>query len=41
MAVVPVDAVQCYDRVNHVIMVLVWYALIGKLSPILVLLTCI
>ena len=40
MAVVLVDAAQCYDRVNHVIMVLVWYALIGNMGPILVLLAC-
>ena len=40
MAVVSVDAAQCYDRVNHVIMALVWYALIGKMGPIPVLLTC-
>ena len=40
MVVVSVDAAQCYDRVNHVIMTLVWYALIGKMGPILVLLHC-
>ena len=40
MAVVSVDAAQCYDRVNHVIMALVWCALIGKMGPILVLLAC-
>ena len=39
MAVVSVDAAQCYDRVNHVIMALAWYALIGKIRPILVLIT--
>ena len=38
MAVVSVDTAQCYDRVNHVIMAFVWYALIGKMGPILVLL---
>ena len=40
MTVVWVDAPQCYNRVNHVIVALVWYALIGKLGPVLVLLTC-
>ena len=39
-AVVSVDAAQCYDRVNHVIMALVWLALIGNMAPILVLLHC-
>ena len=40
MVVVSVDAAHRYDRVNHMIMALVWYALIGKIGPILVLLTC-
>ena len=40
MAVVSVDAAQYYNRVNHVVMALVWYALIGKMGPILVLLHC-
>ena len=40
MAVVSVDTAQCYDIVNHVIMALMWYALIRKLGPITVLLTC-
>ena len=40
MAVVSVDAAQCYDRVNHVIMSLVWMALLGTMAPILVLLHC-
>ena len=41
MTVVLVDAAQCYDRVNHFIMSLVlWYALIGKLGLIAVLLAC-
>ena len=39
VAVVSVDVVQCYDRMNHVIMALVWYALKGKMGPILVLFT--
>ena len=39
MVALSVDAAHCYDRVNHVIMALVWYALIGKLGPITVLLT--
>ena len=29
MSIVSVDAAQCYDRVNHIIMSLVWFALIG------------
>ena len=40
MAVVSVDAAQCYDRVNHVIMSLVWLALIRHLGPIAVMLSC-
>ena len=40
MAVVSVDAAQCYDRVNHMIMAFFWHALIGKMGPILVLLHC-
>ena len=40
MSVVSVDAAQCYDRVNHVNMFLVWLALIGVVGPIKVLLHC-
>ena len=40
MAVVSVGRAQCYGRVNHMIMALVWYALIGKLGPIAGLPTC-
>ena len=40
MSIVSVDAAQCYDRVNHVIMSLVWLALIGVVGPIKVLLHC-
>ena len=40
MAVVSVDAAQCYNRVNHVIMSIVWLALIGTMAPIRVLLHC-
>jgi hypothetical protein len=40
MVVVSVDVVRCHDRVNNVIMELVWYALIGKLGPIAVVLHC-
>ena len=29
MSNVSVDAAQCYDRVNHIIMSLVWYSLMG------------
>ena len=38
MSIVSVDAAQCYDRVNYVIMSLVWLALIGVVGPIKVLL---
>ena len=40
MNVVSVDAAQCYDRVNHIVMSLVWLALIGAVGPIKVLLHC-
>ena len=40
MSIVPVEAAQWYDRVNHVIMSLVWLALIGVVGPIKVLLHC-
>ena len=40
MSIVSVDAAQCYDRVNHVIMSLVWLALIRVVGPIKVLLHC-
>ena len=39
-AVVSVDTAQCYARVNHMTMTLLWHALIGTMDPILVLLTC-
>ena len=40
MSIVSVDAAQCYDRVTHVIMSLVWLALLGVAGPIKVLLHC-
>ena len=40
MSIVSVDARQCYDRVNHVIMSLVWLALLGLTGPIQALLYC-
>ena len=47
MTVVLVPTAQCYDRIRqhnamteYVSMALVWYALIGKLGLVLVLLTC-
>ena len=40
MSIVFVDAAQCYDRANHVIMSLVWLALIEVVGPIKVLLHC-
>ena len=39
MSNVSVDAAQCYDRVNHVIMSLVWCALIKHIEQIGVLLS--
>ena len=38
MSIVSVDAAQCYDRVNHVVMSLVWLALVGVVGPTKVLL---
>ena len=40
MVGVSVDVAQCHGRVNPMIVTLVWYARIGKLGPIVVLLTC-
>ena len=40
MAAVSVETVQCYDRVNHMIVDPVTYALIGMQGPIAVSLTC-
>ena len=40
MAIVGIDAAQCYDRVNHLIMSLVWLALIGNVGAIEVALLC-
>ena len=40
MAIVGIDAAQCYDRVNHTIMALVWLALIGNVGAIEVALLC-
>ena len=40
MTVVSVDAAYCYDRVNHVIMSLVWLALTGNIPAIVATLTC-
>ena len=34
LAIISVDAAQCYARVNHVIMSLIWSALIGHIEPI-------
>ena len=34
MSILSVDAAQCYDRVNHVIVSLMWLALIGLVGPI-------
>ncbi len=41
MTVVSADAANCYDRVNHVIMSLVWLALTnGNIPAIVVMLIC-
>ena len=40
MSNVSVDAAQCYDRLNHLRMSLVWCSLIGVIGPIGVLLSC-
>ena len=40
MVVVTVDAEQCYDKVNHVIVALVLCAVIGNGGPIQMILTC-
>jgi hypothetical protein len=40
MIAVSVDAAYCYDRVNHLIMSLVWLALTGNIPAIVATLTC-
>ena len=40
MAVVSVDAEKCYDRVNHLLMSLVWLALINHIGSISIALAC-
>ena len=41
MTIVSADAANCYDRVNHVIMSLIWLTLLdGKFLPIVVALVC-
>ena len=40
MAIMSVDAAQCYDRVHHGLMSLVWLALIRDLPVIRILLSC-
>jgi ribonuclease HI len=40
MAVMSVDAAQCYDRVHHGLMSLIWLALTRNLSVVQTLLTC-
>ena len=40
MSNVSVDTTQCYDRVNHVTVSLVWLELMGVIGPIRVLLRC-
>jgi hypothetical protein len=41
MTIVSADAADCYDRVNHVIMSLIWLALLnGNIPPVVVALIC-
>jgi hypothetical protein len=41
MTIVLADAADCYDRVNHVIMSLIWLALLnGNIPPVVVALIC-
>jgi hypothetical protein len=40
MTVVSADAAYCYDRVNHIIMLLVWLALTGNMTAIAAVLIC-
>ena len=40
IAEISVNAVQCYGKVNHVTMSLVWFSLVRHTRPITVLLTC-
>ncbi len=40
MAIMSVDAAQCYDRVHHGLMSLVWLALIRDLPAVRILLSC-
>lgn len=40
MAIMSVDAAQCYDRVHHGLMSLVWLALIRDLPAVQILLSC-
>jgi hypothetical protein len=40
MTAVSADTAYCYDRVNHIIMSLVWLALTGNLPAIVATLTC-
>ena len=40
MANISVDMSQCYDRINHLIMLLVWLALSKYIQHIGVLLSC-
>jgi hypothetical protein len=40
MALVSIDSAQCYDRVNHLMMLLVWLALGVQRSAIAIILSC-
>jgi hypothetical protein len=40
MTVVSADAAYCYDRVNHVVMPLVWLVLTGNMPAIVAMMIC-
>ena len=40
MTVVLVDAEKCYDRVNHLLMSLVWLSLVNHIASISIALAC-
>ena len=40
MAILSMDAAQCYDRVNHIIMAMVWIVLIRNIMVVFLILSC-
>ena len=40
MAILSLDAAQCYDRVNHIIMAMVWIILIRNIMVVFLILSC-